>query len=73
LHSSLPGALDYALIQIEERITEMQDITPVTFTGPQQFRKGMGLNILGHPQGGPMMLAPSGNGVVGVYNDVGLI
>jgi len=65
--------LDYALIQIEERITEMQDITPVTFTGSQRLRKGMGLNILGHPQGGPMMLSPSGNGVVGVYNDAGLI
>jgi endonuclease G len=35
--------------------------------------KGTALNILGHPEGGPMKLALSGNGVVGVYREAGRV
>jgi V8-like Glu-specific endopeptidase len=73
LRSSPVGALDYALIQVEEGITRRIDVAPSTYTGSQPLRKGMGLNILGHPQGGPMKLAVSGNGVAGVYSDAGLV
>ncbi len=66
-------ALDYALIQIEQNITSAADLLPVVYADHLRLRKGMGLNILGHPQGGPMKLSASGNGIVGVYTDAGLV
>ena len=67
------GALDYALIRVEERITRAADVPPVGYADHQLLAKGTALNILGHPLGGAMKLALSGNGVVGVYPDAGLV
>jgi V8-like Glu-specific endopeptidase len=73
LRSSPVGALDYALLQVEERIIHVEDLRPILYEGQPRLAKGMGLNMLGHPQGGPMKLAASGNGITGVYEDVGLV
>lgn len=73
LRTSPVGALDYALIRVEERITRTADVTLVGYADQRLLAKGTALNILGHPLGGAMKLALSGNGVVGVYPDVGLV
>jgi V8-like Glu-specific endopeptidase len=64
--------LDYALIRIEDRITE-GNLMPVEYGDFRALTKGTALNILGHPEGGPMKLALSGNGVVGVYREAGRV
>jgi V8-like Glu-specific endopeptidase len=71
--SSPVAALDYALLRVEERITQAVDRRPILYKGRQRLARGMGLNLLGHPQGGPMKLSASGNGITGVYEDVGLV
>lgn len=75
LSSSPVGALDYALIRVEEGISAAEDIWPVEYatTVPRPLAKGMPLNIIGHPLGEAMKLAISGNGIAGVYSDAGLL
>jgi endonuclease G, mitochondrial len=51
LRSSPVGMLDYALIQVEERITDASDVLPIMYADHRRLGKGVGLNILGHPQG----------------------
>ena len=65
-------SLDYALLRVEEGITAVQEIKPAPFT-TQRPARGMGLNILQHPGGEEMKLAISGNGVVDVFPERGLV
>jgi V8-like Glu-specific endopeptidase len=73
LRTSPVGELDYALVCVEERITRAADAPPVSYADHRLPAKGTALNILGHPLGGVMKLAVSGNGIVGVYPDAGLV
>lgn len=73
LSSSPPDHLDYALLHLEQSVTEAADLHPLAFNGSARPARGMPLIMLGHPQGGPMQLALSGNGVVGVYADTSRI
>jgi V8-like Glu-specific endopeptidase len=72
LQSSPVPELDYALIQVEDRIAK-GDLMALDCSDFRPLAKKMALNILGHPKGGPMKLALSGNGVVGVYPEAGLV
>jgi V8-like Glu-specific endopeptidase len=72
LRSSPVPELDYALIKVEDRIAK-GGLMPLDCSDFGPLAKKMALNILGHPGGGPMKLAPSGNGVVGVYREAGLV
>ena len=65
-------SLDYALLRVEAGITAVQEIKPAPFT-TQRPARGMGLNILQHPGGEEMKLAISGNGVVDVFPERGLV
>jgi V8-like Glu-specific endopeptidase len=65
-------ALDYALLRVEEGITAVQEIKPAPFT-TQRPARGMGLNILQHPGDEEMKLTISGNGVVDVFPELGLV
>ncbi|HSQ17475.1 MAG TPA: serine protease, partial [Anaerolineales bacterium] len=65
-------ALDYALLRVEAGIRAVQEIKPAPFT-TQRPARGMGLNILQHPGGEEMKLAISGNGVVDVFPERGLV
>lgn len=81
LQSSPTNKLDYVLLQVEERIRQTADITPavcnfgsLTKSLPETLpQKGMGLNILQHPEGASMKIAISSNAIVNIFPDTGLM
>jgi hypothetical protein len=66
------NGLDYALLRVDNSITEFEDIQPAPYdlNPPTQ---GMGMHILQHPQGGSMKFAINNNGITGIYQSDGLI
>lgn len=72
LKSSPVHKLDYVLLQVEDRIAQVEGIEHSALT-EELPSSGMALSILQHPAGGTMKLAMSANGVTGVYQDRGLV
>ncbi len=64
--------LDFVLLKVEDKINAEESIVPAPLD-PQIPGAKSALNILHHPQGGPMKLSLSGNGVTGTYQEKGLI
>ncbi len=62
--------LDFALLRAEAGIRGAADLRPIEFTGKGVLAKGMGLNILQHPAGGPMEMGFSSNGITDIYDDI---
>src|SRR2546427_176448 len=62
--------LDFALLRAEAGIRGASDLRPIEFTGKGVLAKGMGLNILQHPAGGPMEMGFSSNGITDIYDDI---
>ncbi|MGG6242141.1 trypsin-like peptidase domain-containing protein [Nodosilinea sp. AN01ver1] len=56
--------LDFVLLRVEESIFDAKDVQPVTWDLRNPLLERMELNILQHPEGGPMQLALTTNGVV---------
>jgi hypothetical protein len=69
--ASSDDKLDYALLQVEDSI-KRSGIKSALYTVELPF-KGMSLNILQHPGGGPLKLACSGVGVDRVLEEKGLV
>lgn len=71
IDSSPVPELDFVLLRVEDGITiagEAKDIKPLKYKdGGLPADKS--LNIIQHPEGGPLMFAFSSNGVTGVYDD----
>jgi endonuclease G len=64
---STPSELDYALIQVESKITDAcsPHIDPIVLSKSQpKITSQHGLNILQHPQGGVMKVSLSSSGIV---------
>ncbi len=73
LSTSQSDELDYVLLQIEDRIQAVEGIGPLSWDFTQIPTEQMDLNILQHPEAGPMKLALSSNGVDKVLLHRGLI
>ncbi|MEM7714433.1 MAG: trypsin-like peptidase domain-containing protein [Cyanobacteria bacterium P01_A01_bin.68] len=73
LESSPINELDYALIQVEDRITQAPDITPADCEFKNLPEKNMSLNILQHPEGASMKIAISSNAIANIFPDSGLM
>lgn len=73
LSASPPDELDYVLLQVEDRIQSAESIGPVSWNLSQKPTEHMDLNILQHPEGGPMKLALSKNGVEKILMERGLL
>jgi V8-like Glu-specific endopeptidase len=70
VQASPVAELDYALLRVEPKIRTAADLGPIERPTNAVLAKGMALNILQHPRGGPMKLALSSNGITGVYDDI---
>lgn len=64
--------LDYVLLRVEDKITQIQGVEPAPFTSELPY-KGMDLNILQHPEGKALQLALSGDGVDKVFPERGIV
>jgi len=71
--SSPVKKLDYALLQVEGRIGKAKGVKEAPCDYVQVPRKGIGLHMLGHPEGKPMQFAHSNSGVTAVKEERGLI
>lgn len=65
--------LDYILLQVEDSINHAQDINPVSWETEEIPQQKQGIFILQHPKGDSMKVAISNNGIIGVYQNQGLI
>src|SRR6266404_5212614 len=65
---SIVPELDFVLLRVEDAIANVPDIKPLKYkeVGPSADKS---LNIIQHPDGGPLKFAFSGNGVTGRYDD----
>ena len=72
LKSSLPKKLDYALLQSESSLQFHDEIQPLPLN-PINPAKGESLNILQLPAGEALQLALSGDGIVEVIPEKGLV
>jgi endonuclease G, mitochondrial len=73
IERSPTNELDFALLRVEPKILEAKDVERVPYDAQRPPTKGMGLNILQHPDGQAMKVAFSSNGITGVYPDSGLL
>lgn len=73
LHDSPTHELDYVLLQVDKNILDAQDIKPVSWDINYLPVKGMGINLLQHPEGDSMKISISRDGITGVYQERGLI
>ncbi|MEO1431284.1 MAG: trypsin-like peptidase domain-containing protein [Cyanobacteria bacterium J06632_19] len=73
LESSPTNKLDYALLQVEDSITQAKDITEAECEFDNLPEKKMALNILQHPQGASMKIAISSNAIANIFPDSGLM
>ncbi len=73
LHYSRTDKLDYILLQVENDIREAKDIKPARWDASNLPTKGMGINLLQHPEGNSMKISISQDGITGVYGESGLI
>ena len=65
--------LDYALLRVEDKISEANDIKNAECDFQSFPSKGMGLTILQHPEGESMKLAVSRDGVTTILQESGLV
>ncbi|PWT82248.1 MAG: hypothetical protein C5B58_08540 [Acidobacteria bacterium] len=72
LKSSPVEKLDYVLLRVENKVTQVKGIEP-SILSDSFPDKGMALSILQHPAGQTLKLAMSTNGVTGVYQNRGLV
>ncbi|MGZ5434538.1 MAG: trypsin-like serine peptidase [Pyrinomonadaceae bacterium] len=65
---SIVPELDFVLLRVEDAVANAPDIKPLKYkeVGPSADKS---LNIIQHPDGGPLKFAFSGNGVTGRYDD----
>lgn len=73
LHHSPTHELDFVLLQVNEEIVNAQDIQPARWDMNYLPSKGMGINVLQHPEGSSMKISISRDGITGVYQEKGLI
>ena len=73
LESSPINKLDYALLQVEDSITQATDITKAKCEFDNLPQEKMALNILQHPQGASMKIAISSNAIANISPESGLI
>lgn len=73
LHYSPTHQLDYVLLQVDKGIIDAQEIKPVSWDINYLPVKGMGINLLQHPEGDSMKISISRDGITGVYQERGLI
>ncbi|KST65527.1 trypsin-like peptidase domain-containing protein [Mastigocoleus testarum] len=73
LESSPTNKLDYVLLQVEESITQIADITPANCDFENLPAKGTALNILQHPEGSSMKIAMSSNAIANISPNTGLM
>lgn len=69
---SVVSEYDFVLLRAEAKIHARENIQPLALDLSVPGKKS-GLNLLHHPGGDTMKLSTSGNGVSGVYEDVGLL
>ena len=67
VESSPVPELDFVLLRVENNITTAEGIKPLTYK--PEAAPDRSLNIIQHPNGGPLMFAFSSNGVTGMYDD----
>jgi V8-like Glu-specific endopeptidase len=67
VESSNDQELDFVLLRVENKIKTAEGIKPLTYKPNAPADKS--LNIIQHPNGGPLMFAFSSNGVTGTYED----
>jgi endonuclease G, mitochondrial len=66
--------LDYVLLRVEDKITQFKEmIKPAPWDHQTRPSRGMGMNILQHPEGEAMKLAITSDGITGVYQESGLV
>ncbi|BAY12972.1 trypsin-like serine peptidase [Calothrix sp. NIES-2098] len=65
--------LDYALLQVEEKISKASEIKAAECDFESSPSKGMGLTILQHPEGESMKLAVSWDGITSIHQQSGLV
>lgn len=68
IDSSPVPELDFVLLRVKDSITKAEGIKPLAYKDAG-LPTDKSLNIIQHPQGGPLMFAFSSNGVTGVYDD----
>lgn len=73
LHYSPTHELDFVLLQVNKDILNAEDIQPALWDINYLPVKGMGINILQHPEGSSMKISISRDGITEVYQDKGLI
>lgn len=66
---SLTHQLDYALLQVDNTIKQVIEMSPIPYELQRTPVKGTGLHILQHAEGEALRVALSNNGVTGVYDD----
>ena len=67
VESSNDEELDFVLLRVENKIKTAEGIKPLTYKPGAPADTS--LNIIQHPNGGPLMFAFSSNGVTGTYDD----
>ena len=65
--------LDYALLQVEDRILSEQTLQPIDLRQSRLPDRNMNIHILQHPEGQTLRVTFSNNGITGVYGRDGLI
>jgi V8-like Glu-specific endopeptidase len=65
--------LDYVLLQVEAKITQATDIKPARWDSHKLPLERMGISVLQHPEGDSMKLSISQDGIIGVYQNSGLV
>lgn len=68
IDSSPVPELDFVLLRVEDSITKAEGIKPLAYKD-SGLPTDKSLNIIQHPEGGPLMFAFSSNGVTGMYDD----
>lgn len=71
--SSAVDELDFAALRLERPLGRAEGVEPVGLDAVPVPSKGDGLSILQHPGGGPMMLALTTNGVLGVRRGASML
>lgn len=65
--------LDFVLLRVEDKITQLTEIKPARWKAQGLPREKQGINVLQHPEGDSMKLSISQDGVTGVDQERGLV
>ena len=65
--------LDYVLLQVESKIAQATEIKPARWDSHKLPVDKKGISVLQHPEGESMKLSISQDGIIGVYQNSGLV